>query len=232
MTKTSKQSTESSQLLEADQIANYLKSNPGFLEGRDDLLLRLEIPHQRGSSVSLVERQVTLLRENNIDMRRRLNELVSAAKSNDVTFERTRDLVLALMDAATPDEFFNSLEKILQQDFMCNSARLIIVGNDPTEISQWVSIIPQVTLSKNIPGLVKNNRPVLGVLRPEEQDYIFGDASSKIKSTAIVPIKSDQIDALLAIGNKDPEYFQARMGTLFLNFIADVLARLIPTQIG
>jgi uncharacterized protein YigA (DUF484 family) len=213
------------------QVADYLKSNPAFFEGRDDLLLQLEIPHQRGASVSLVERQVSLLRENNIEMRRRLNDLMSAAKSNDLTFKRTRELILALLRASTTEQFLEALENSLKKDFKCNSCRLIIFGNQPRTINHWVSSIPQDTVRKNIPGLVENNRPVLGVLRPEEQAYIFGVDSKKVKSIALLPIKSEKASALLAIGNKDPEYFQARMGTLFLNFIADVLGHLMPLHV-
>lgn len=225
------QSAVSTDIPSPEQVTAFLKANPHFFEGQDDLLLHLDIPHQRGGSVSLVERQVTLLREKNIEMRRRLNDLVSAAKSNDVTFKRTRELVLALLDATTAEQFLLCLENSLKNDFKCSSYRLIVFGDQPEDINHWVSIIPQATVRKNIPGLAENNRPVLGVLRPEEQDYIFGSESKKVKSIALLPIKSANDYALLAIGNKDPEYFQARMGTLFLNFIADVLSHLIPLHL-
>jgi uncharacterized protein YigA (DUF484 family) len=224
-------SDASTEIPSPQQVVAYLKSHPEFFEGRDDLLLHLDIPHQRGGSVSLVEKQVALLREKNIEMRRRLSELMSAAKSNDLTFNRTRELILAMLHASTTEQFLESLENSLKKDFKCNSCRLIIFGDQPHEINHWVSSIPQDTVRKNIPGLVENNRPVLGVLRPEEQTYLFGVDSKKVKSVALLPIKSEYTDALLAIGNKDPEYFQARMGTLFLNFIADVLGHLIPLHI-
>jgi uncharacterized protein YigA (DUF484 family) len=233
MTKAKKkpQSDVSTELPSPEQVAAYLKTNTHFFEGRDELLLHLDIPHQRGESVSLVERQVTLLRENNIDKRRRLNELMSAAKSNDLTFKRTRNLILELLGADTTEQFWDSLENSLKKDFKCSSCRLIIFADQHKEINHWVSSIPQDTVRQNIPGLVENNRPVLGVLRPTEQDYIFGTDSKKVKSIAILPIKSEKDEALLAIGHKDPEYFQARMGTLFLNFIADVLSHLIPLHV-
>jgi uncharacterized protein YigA (DUF484 family) len=233
MTRASKksQSDVSADTPSPQQVVDYLKSDPHFFEGRDDLLLHLDIPHQRGESVSLIERQVTLLRENNIEMRRKLNELVAAAKSNDLTFKRTRGLVLQLLEAETTDQFLKSLESSLKKDFKCNGCRLIIFSDQYREISAWVSCIPRDTARENIPGLVDNNRPVLGVLRPGEKDYIFGADGKKVKSTAILPIKSGKVDALLAIGNKDVEYFQARMGTLFLNFIADVLAQLLPVHV-
>ena len=58
-------------VLTDEQVVAYLKDNPAFFIDQDDLLAQLRIPHLRGSSISLVERQVAVLRERNIDMRNR-----------------------------------------------------------------------------------------------------------------------------------------------------------------
>src|SRR5690554_3034051 len=55
--------------LSAAEVAEYLRQNPAFFVEHDDLLADLLIPHQSGQAVSLVERQVKLLRERNIDVR-------------------------------------------------------------------------------------------------------------------------------------------------------------------
>jgi len=76
------------------------------------------------------------------------------------------------------------------------------------------------------------------VLRPVEQDFLFRHASGKVKSAAVLSVKDParrgssrgQI-ALLAIGSDDENYFQPGMGTLFIGFIADVLARLLPPKL-
>ena len=59
-----------------EQVVAYLKDNPRFFIDQDDLLTQLRSPHLRGSSISLVERQVAVLRERNIDMRNRLTHLM------------------------------------------------------------------------------------------------------------------------------------------------------------
>ena len=49
---------------EEESIARYLQHNPDFFERHQPLLARLRLPHVRsGSTVSLVERQVEVLRE-------------------------------------------------------------------------------------------------------------------------------------------------------------------------
>ena len=56
-------------------------------------------PHARGSSISLVERQLAVLRERSLDMHQRLGRLVDVARDNDRLFELTRQLTLDLLDA-------------------------------------------------------------------------------------------------------------------------------------
>ncbi len=64
------------------------------------------------------ERQVSVLRERNMDMRHRLNNLLDTARTNDRLFEQTKQLVLHLLEAQTLDQivdtFVNSLQKILK----------------------------------------------------------------------------------------------------------------------
>ena len=69
------------------QVTDYLLENPDFFVGRDDLLLKLKLPHQRGNTISLVERQVALLRERAMDYRRQLAHLTENARDNERLFD-------------------------------------------------------------------------------------------------------------------------------------------------
>ena len=65
---------------EEDAIAAYLQHNPDFFERHQALLLRLRVPHARGgSTISLVERQIEVLREKHAALEGKLAELVSVA---------------------------------------------------------------------------------------------------------------------------------------------------------
>lgn len=49
---------------EEESIAGYLQRNPDFFERHQAVLARLRLPHQRGgSTISLVERQIEVLRD-------------------------------------------------------------------------------------------------------------------------------------------------------------------------
>src|SRR5262245_13856598 len=81
-----------------DAVMRYLRDNPDFFGRHPTLLTDLSLPHDSGQAISLVERQVAILRERNIDMRRRLTHLVGAANYNDSLFEKTRRFTLHALD--------------------------------------------------------------------------------------------------------------------------------------
>ena len=81
-----------------EQVAEYLRSNPDFFKQQPGLLADLTLPHESGNAISLVERQVSILRERNMDMRHRMSSLLDNARDNDRLFDKTKRLVLALLE--------------------------------------------------------------------------------------------------------------------------------------
>ena len=88
------QNQDKPQLPDAEAVAAYLRAHPEFFVDHDELILELRIPHQPGTAVSLVERQVKLLRERNIEVRHRLSHLMDVARDNDRLFDKTRREVI------------------------------------------------------------------------------------------------------------------------------------------
>jgi uncharacterized protein YigA (DUF484 family) len=218
--------------LDPSQVADFLSNNPEFFEDRDALLLSMSLPHQQGGAVSLVEKQVALLRERNLETKKRLDEFVRAAKDNDAIFVRCQRLILSLLDAKTADEFFKALENSFQNDFKCSAYSLIAFDNKAKQLNHFTSVVPESSAREYVSALMKSSKPTLGPLRPTEQDFLFRHQSEKVKSAAVISILRDREPiALLAIGSKDPGYFQHNMGTLFIGFIADCLSKLLPEYV-
>src|SRR3984893_9187418 len=65
-------------------VAEYASTYPDFFERNGPLLAKLRLPHMReaGTTVSLVERQVEVLRERNQSLERKLKELVDVAPAH------------------------------------------------------------------------------------------------------------------------------------------------------
>src|SRR5471030_1322673 len=211
--------------LEAEAIAAYLLKHPDFFAEHDELLNAMRIPHQRGDTVSLVERQLKLLRERNIEMRHRLSQLMDVARDNDRMFEKTRRLNLALMDATSLEEIVIAVEDSLRQEFAVPFVSLILFSDNAMPVGRWVS---SSEAQKAIGGLI-GEKTVCGALREHELAFLFGAEQSKeVGSTAIVTLNHLGLHGVLAIGSRDPQHYKSSVGTLFLNYIADVLGRLLP----
>lgn len=211
--------------LEAEAVIAFLLQHPDFFAEHDELLVSMRIPHQRGDTVSLVERQLKLLRERNIEMRHRLSQLMDVARDNDRLFEKTRRLNLALMDAGSLDELVIAAEDSLRQEFQVPFVSLILFSDNPTAVGRWVS---SAEAQKAIGGLI-GEKTVCGTLREHELTFLFGaDQSKEVGSAAVVTLNHLGLHGVLAIGSRDPQHYKSSVGTLFLSYIADVLGRLVP----
>ena len=62
---------ESAPALTAEMVADYLRRHPEFFNDHPELVAEIAVPHGSGDAVSLVERQVRALREQNEETRKR-----------------------------------------------------------------------------------------------------------------------------------------------------------------
>src|SRR5689334_25425686 len=101
-----------------ERIERYLALNPDFFERHQQLLSRMRLPHMRtGSTVSLVERQVEVLRDQKSDADRRLAEFIAVARANDGLAERIHRFTRRLLRAPSAVAALTSLEASLREDF-------------------------------------------------------------------------------------------------------------------
>ncbi len=220
------------QLAEVDeeQVAAFLRENPDFFDRQPAVLADLELPHESGAAVSLVERQLTVLRERNQELRSRLGTLVNNARDNDRLFELTRRLVLDLLLADSLSAAVSSLDKSLNKDFKTDFNSLYLFGTEERVASNYRCVTP-ATARESVGNLMDARQVICGTLRKEENAFLFTDNAEHIKSAAVVPIGSTTSIGLLAVGSRDPQHYKSGMGTLFLSYIGEVLAHALPRHL-
>ena len=222
------QNQDKPQLPDAEAVAAYLRAHPEFFVDHDELILELRIPHQPGTAVSLVERQVKLLRERNIEVRHRLSHLMDVARDNDRLFDKTRRLVLDLLDANSLEEVIGAVDESMRHEFQVPFVSLILFS----EARRYSSArcVSHAEARDAIGHLLDSGRTLSGVLRPDELRFLFGEAGTQIASTALSPIQHQGLHGVLALGSPDAHHYRSATGTLFLGFVADVLARILLRQ--
>src|SRR4051812_28128295 len=123
-----------------DAIADYLHAHPDFFERHASLLSHLRIPHERsGSAISLVERQVQVLREKNEKLERKLNELLAVARDNGALVEKIHRLACRLVHAQGAVHIMEALETSLREDFDALHWRMVLTRAEIPGIERLAS---------------------------------------------------------------------------------------------
>jgi uncharacterized protein YigA (DUF484 family) len=213
--------------LNDDVVRDYLKNHDDFLQRNPDMFDYLHISHASGSAISLVEKQVSVLRERNKDMRQRLKMLTANARDNDALFELTRALVLKLLDAGSITELHSTFMQAMTSDFRADYATMILYGDPSGGLGDaGLRIESQETVKREIGSLFRGQKAVCGALRKEELAFLFPTGSGA-GSAALMPLSNEAPLGLIAVGSADANYYNSKVGTLFLSHIADVLVKLI-----
>ena len=218
-------------------VADYLQTHPDFFERNAALLAKLRLPHLRdmGATVSLVERQVEVLRERNQSLERKLKELVDVARSNDTLADRIHRLSQRLIRAHTLLDTINAVETSLREDFDAMHSVLVLFLEQARtlapEAGQFLrSGDPTDADIKTFESLLQSGKPRCGQVRDAQRDYLFGKDSVAIGSVALTPLGPKGELGILAIGASDAERFHPAMSTEFLSRIGELVTYALMRQ--
>ncbi|HEV2111585.1 MAG TPA: DUF484 family protein [Gammaproteobacteria bacterium] len=212
-------------VLPDDSVVDYLISHPEFFEAHAELLGKLKIPHPTGSAVSLIERQVEVLRQQHRQLERKLVDLIEVARANDTLIERIHRLALALLEGAGLPERLYALQEQLRERFGADEVSVFLLYPK----AQDADAGPARWLTPEDPGLeqfretLKTGKPHVGRLRPPQLEFLFGDQAERITSAALVPLGDKGSLGLLAVGSHDLERFSPTLGTAFLTRISELV---------
>jgi hypothetical protein len=221
---------------EEHAIADYLEKHPDFFERHPGSLARLRLPHARGAAVSLIERQVEVLRARQLSADERLNEFVRVARANDQLAEKIHRFTRRLLRAMTPTATVAEIEASLREDFDAFNSRLVLIGDAASRLagSSLERFLRCVGADdpalKSFESLFELARPRCGQIRDSQREWLFGADASGIGSVALVPLARADTPGmvlpigLLAVGSHDPARFHPGMSTDFLARMGDLIS--------
>jgi uncharacterized protein YigA (DUF484 family) len=205
-----------SENLDPKAVEAFLRAHPNFLQDRPGLLAALNLPHGGEGAVSLVERQVSVLRERNIASRQKLAELSDISRENDRLLDATRNTILALLAGESRADLSRIWLHQVIDTFQAEMGALLWLD----ESSGSAGEAPLAS------KLIRHGESFSGVLRPEEMQAVFGTDATE-GSAALVAIRSGGDDiGVLGVGSHDTQRYRAEDGTLFLDYLAEVIGQL------
>ena len=202
--------------LNPKDVEEFLRAHPNFLQDRPGLLAVLNLPHGGEGAVSLVERQVSVLRQRNIVSRQQINALSDIGRENDRLLEATRRTVLALLAGTNRQELAQIWLVQVTNTFKAELGALI-----------WITGEPNSNSAESVADkLIGQGESFCGVLRPEEMNALFASDAPQ-GSAALSPIRNgSDILGVLAVGARDSARYRQEDGTIFLEYLAEVVGQL------
>jgi len=215
--------------LTEDAVHDYLEANPDFFENHGDLLSSLRLPHVSGVAVSLVERQVSVLRQKDLKLERKLKELIDVAHVNDALGTKMHQLTLHLLAASDISETLEAIEAALRTGFNADLSVLVLFG-DPdalkdVNVGRFFKPVKRETESlKAFATFLKGSGPRCGQVRDSQRDFLFGKETDEVGSAALVPLGKKSEIGFLAIGSADADRFHPGMSMDFLSRLGSLVA--------
>lgn len=211
---------------ESDVIA-FLRDNPKVLNQHPQLLADLDITHPSGGAVSLIERQVGVLREQKQALEVRLHALIEAARENDAAQQRLLDLMLEFAEPGDLVDLLNRLQQHLQNDFAIDTVQFLLSTESATGVRQ---INTADEAFKPFADILKGTSAACGRLEQAQLNALFDDAQS-IKSAAVVPLGKENPIGLLAMGSHSEARFSPAGGTELLSRMGRLLGAFIAARL-
>lgn len=210
-----------------EAVGRYLEQTPDYFLRHPELLAALALPHpEAGRAVSLVERQVRVLRDRNEQSSQQLHELITFARDNDQLGERIQRFALAIIDSDSLDEVLDTAQDMLRQEFSLDGVAVRLTGNPrPDNSRQEFVKSNDATLDRLLTSLgSRNGQPLCGAMNESDTlKDLFGKAAAGVNSTAIIGLTRHALRGVLVLASSDPQRFRPDMGTVYLVRLGELL---------
>ncbi len=215
--------------LSEQAIHDYLAAHPDFFEGHANLLNTLNLPHATGGAVSLVERQVSVLRQKDLKLEKQLKELIEVARANDLLAAKIHELSMQLLAATDLKTTIIALEVGMRSGFGADHAVLVVFGDpdafDDIDAGRFFRVVEKKAEALSpFKTFLDASSARCGQIRDTQRDFLFQEDAGEIGSAALVPLSNGTEIGFLAIGSADANRFHPGMSIDFLTRLGDLVA--------
>jgi hypothetical protein len=245
-----KKLTSEQRALGSHEVLSYLRTNPNFFIENEEILRVVNLPHQSGQAISLVERQISVLRNYSKTADERFSELITNATNNDQLFQLIRSLVLQILQS----DRISLIPKLVKSQFEnienIDACSVILTNFSLKSSNDNLRVVSTDSLKANFSDIFRLKKTFCGAITHEKKTYLFDETNSsenlirndiqkaksksndaivkKIQSTAICPIiHNNEILGLIACGSKAENHFSPTQETIFIDFIGEVIGAVL-----
>lgn len=118
-----------------EAVLRFLTTNPEFFANNEEVLPRLRIPHGSGNAVSLIEKQVAVLRNKCGTLENSLRDLIAVARDNENLHQRLHVLIQDIISAPSIEEIVALTQTSLRANFNADEVHMLLVDAKPAKVS-------------------------------------------------------------------------------------------------
>lgn len=216
--------------LHADDILDYLRANPKFLQQNPEACDLLVLPKtgtgKDGKKVAdfqsfMIER----LKSDKEKVLETTQAIVENARSNMNNQQRIHAVVLRLLEARNFEEFITIITMDMSQMLDTDISVFVVESNGsdiPHIHTSGIRVLPEGTIDKWMNGQNVLLQDSISGIEP-----IYGGGATLVQSQALlrIDIAMDTPPAILAFGSRDPHMFSDGQATDLIAFLARVVER-------
>lgn len=218
---------------EESEIAAYLESHSDFLQRHPRVFEALQVTHNAGSAVSLIERQVQSLRMQNQQMHTHLEELISTARENEQRVQHLNSLASVLIAADTPKALVDGLRRCLHQELSVDAIFLGVLGGDEVSVDGIHALRRESEQMQSVANAFRRGKPFCGPLSAAQVKALFpASGDTPPQSAALIPLGKSEVRGVLVLGSRDSKSFVPEMGTLFLELMGELVTTACRRHLG
>lgn len=222
--------TSSLPVLNEHDVVSFLQMHPDFFKSHGGLLADMEVPHESGRAVSLVEKQLAILRDQKRHLKKQLQELIQVARENDQLNQRIHHFTLSVLQARDLDGLVETIYGSLEKEFAVDASCLWLF-DEPGEFGFEKALVCHDAdhwIRKTFETIIRDVRPVCGRFRDDQLDHLFAKvAQDKVQSAALLPLYEDRPLGMLVLGAYDANRFHASKGTELLSRLGGLVSRVM-----
>ena len=220
-------------LVDEQQVIDYLIENQDFFVKNGYLLADMAIPHESGTAVSLIERQVSLLRDRNSHFENKLHEMVDAVHDNQRLNSSLQRLAINLFMVDGLDDIIATVDEEIRNQLNTDFFGIRLITDDPALAEQQAERYVYLGDERleSFSKLIDEKSIQCGRMTDEEVQLFFDSGSEQVGSGAVVPIADAETYGLLGLGSEDEQRYYPGMGTDFLKQLADLVSAAIKTHL-
>lgn len=214
--------------ISVDEAIDYLRENPDFFKENVNVLEHLNFQHDTpDGAVSLIQRQVELLRQHLAENRERLAELARNANHNESLLKRFQELSVSLASAENQNHAITILQRTICLGFGLNLLNLIVPEGEWADEAEEHVTKMSVEDFDNFTHSIFELPIYLGKAPAKLLEGLLSDKAELARSLAIIKLHIADYEAYLVIGSKDEHHFKNDMGTEFVTFIGEYLSAVL-----